>query len=215
MQTEDMLDNADDEAPNLNAGEFQKIFEGPASGPEADTDYGDGGLGSFQNELHELLGSGRSWTKVYACIDQVYRRKLYRPAYSSFTAWMKAEAKREGVSESGLWHKKSAGDFYKSWAAGRPYAPALDGIPEENINLVRKIAKEDPARDDELMESVATGSGPSTEELRHEWRRLRASADSKQQQAAKVPVALTCSDAATLKAAAAALRAAGFEVVAG
>lgn len=211
MQTEDMLDNADDEAPNLNAGEFQKIFEGPASGPEADTDYGDGGLGSFQNELHELLGSGRSWTKVYGCLDQVYRRKLYKLTHSSFSAWMKAEAKREGVSESGLWHKKSAGDFYKSWAAGRPDAPVLsDRISEENINLIRKIAKEDPARGDELMESLAAGFSPSTGELRREWRRFRAGENAQQ-----TPVALMCSDAATLEAAAAALRAAGFEVVAG
>lgn len=196
-----------DEAPDLAAP--QKTPEALAS-----EHRGAESSGSLEGELHGLLAS-RSWTKVYACIDQVYRRKLYRPAYSSFTAWMKAEAKRAGVAESALWHKKSAGDFYKAWAAGRPDAPALDSIPEENINLVRKIAKEDSARADALMESVATGSGPSTEELRREWRRLRASTGSskqQQQQTAKTPVALTCSDAATLEAAAEALRAAGFEV---
>lgn len=133
-------------------------------------------LERIEAELHELIGSGgRTWVRVYELLDRVHARKLYEPGFRSFSAWLRAEARREGVAESLLWHRKSAGDFYSEWKAANPGAPALadgEGLSEDNLNLVRKIAKVDAGRADALMSEMVAG-GLSTKELRREWREMR------------------------------------------
>lgn len=190
------------------------------------------GLEEIQDELHELLGrGGRTWVRVYELISRVHREKLYKPEHKSFSAWLKAEAAREGVAESILWHRKSAGDFYAKWAAGRPDAPTLaagEGLSEENLNLVRKIAKAAPERADELMGEMV-GNGLSTKELRREWREMRAAgpepvgeapeghAEEREAprlaaRASKQGLSVSCADAEAFEAVLAAIRAAGIEV---
>ena len=132
-------------------------------------------LAEITEELHVLLKEHRSWVRVYDLISHVHAEKLYRPDYRSFSAWLKAEAQREGVAESLLWHRKSAGDFYNKWAARQENAPSLaegSRLSEENLNLVRKIYAKDPERGDELMREIVE-NGLSTKMLRHEWRNLR------------------------------------------
>lgn len=147
-----------------------------APGPEAEQADG---LEAVQAELHELLkGDGRTWVRVYELVSRVYKEQLYRPAFRSFSAWVRSLSEREGVSEGTIWHRKSAGDFYVEWARGRDGAPALaDGerLSEDNLNLVRKIAKADPGRGDELMAEMVD-KGLSTKELRREWREVRSQA---------------------------------------
>lgn len=130
-------------------------------------------------ELHRLLGQGgRAWVRVYQLIDRVKRERLFKPEFNSFSGWVKAEAARSGCSESLLWHRKSAGDFYSKWAETAPDAPPLevaDKVSEENVELVRKIAAKAPERGDELMRRLVA-EGLSTKELRGEWRSLRAPA---------------------------------------
>lgn len=192
------------------------------------------GLEEIQEELHELLGrGGRTWVRVYELISRVHREKLYKPEHKSFSAWIKAEAAREGVAESILWHRKSAGDFYAKWAEGRPDVPTLaagDGLSEENLNLVRKIAKAAPDRADELMGEMV-GGGLSTKELRREWREVRATGDGRataeaapekrdetqgaarpSARASRSGLSVSCADADAFEAVLAALRAAGIEV---
>ena len=192
------------------------------------------GLEEIQEELHELLGrGGRTWVRVYELISRVHREKLYKPRYKSFSAWLKAEAAREGVAESILWHRKSAGDFYAKWAEGRHDAPTLaagEGLSEENLNLVRKIAKAAPERADELMGEMV-GGGLSTKELRREWREVRATGEGPataapspeerdetreaarpSARASRSGLSVSCADADAFEAVLAALRAAGIEV---
>ena len=133
-------------------------------------------IAEITEELHFLLKESRSWVRVYELISQVKTRQLYRPDYRSFSAWLKAEAEREGVAESLLWHRKSAGDFYSKWAAQQEGAPSLsDGstLSEDNLNLVRKIYAKNQERGDELMRELVE-NGLSTKALRQEWRDLRA-----------------------------------------
>ncbi len=193
------------------------------------------GLEEIQEELRELLGrGGRTWVRVYELISRVHREKLYKPRYKSFSAWLKAEAAREGVAESILWHRKSAGDFYAKWAEGRHDAPTLaagEGLSEENLNLVRKIAKVAPERADELMGEMV-GGGLSTKELRREWREVRATGEGPataapspeerdetreaarpSARASRSGLSVSCADADAFEAVLAALRAAGIEVL--
>lgn len=160
-----------------------------------------------------LGGSGkRTWVGVYELIARVEEKELYRPDFKSFTAWIEEEARQEGVAESLLWHRKSAGDFYREWAKGKD-APALaDGerLSEENLNIVRKIAKIDPERGDELMDAMVQ-HGLSTKELRREWRELRDGDAPMKVTASSGSLAYTCGSRAAFDAVAAALKAAGIE----
>lgn len=184
------------------------------------------GLAAVQEELHELLGAGgRTWVRVYELISRVSREQLYKPDYKSFSAWIKAEAKREGVAESILWHRKSAGDFYNAWASNRENVPTLaagDKLSEDNLNLVRKITKANPDRGNELMEKIIS-EGLSTQELRKEWRETRKAKTApvgnenvpdKQHaaSASKASLSISCVDAETFTAVINALTKAGIDV---
>lgn len=179
-------------------------------------------ISSIHDELHCLLGDGnRTWVRVYELISHVNEKELYKPDYKSFSAWMRAEAKREGVSESILWHRKSAGDFYKRWADGKEDAPTLaegERLSEDNLNLVRKIAKIDPSRGDELMYEMID-DGLSTKMLRNEWRAVRSresgedgTYDPRTCHADPVGRMISCSDSGTFEEIVNVLRSAGYEV---
>jgi ATP-dependent DNA helicase PIF1 len=183
-----------------------------------------GSLGAIQRELHRLLGSGkRTWVRVYELIARVEEKELYRPDFKSFTAWIEEEARQEGVAESLLWHRKSAGDFYREWAKGKDAPLLADGekLSEENLNIVRKIAKLDPERGDELMDEMVR-EGLSTKELRKEWREQRREATASEKepnagkgqpcQAESSTLRLICPDQATFAHALEVLRAAGMEI---
>ena len=183
-----------------------------------------GSLGAIQRELHRLLGSGkRTWVRVYELIARVEEKELYRPDFKSFTAWIEEEARQEGVAESLLWHRKSAGDFYREWAKGKDAPLLADGekLSEENLNIVRKIAKLDPERGDELMDEMVR-EGLSTKELRKEWREQRREATASEKepdagkgqpcQAESSTLRLICPDQATFTHALEVLRAAGMEI---
>ena len=176
-------------------------------------------------ELHRLLGQGgRAWVRVYQLIDRVKRENLFKPDFNSFSAWIKAEAARSGVSESLLWHRKSAGDFYSRWAERVADAPALelaDKVSEENVELVRKISAMEPERGDALMRKLVT-EGLSTKELRSEWRTVRGPSNPKppaktsdDQASAEVhgdTLTIAFGDEGSMAAAVKALEAAGFHL---
>lgn len=96
---------------------------------------------SIHDELMGLFKQGgRSWVEVYALMEHVSEAELYRPEYNSFSAWLKDEAARCGISESLLWHRKSAGDFYKKWADGKSDVPSLaegEHLSELNLHIWR------------------------------------------------------------------------------
>ena len=186
-------------------------------------------LGSVQRELHRLLGDGgRTWVRVYELVDLVREKELYRPDFRSFSAWVKEEARREGVTESVLWHRRSAGDFYRAWASRHPDAPELGDaqhLSEDNLNLVRKISQVDAERGDELMREMIE-RGLSTKRLRAELRERKreAAAAAEAGPAATQPtvpvrcersgsrVTMTFPDADTIERAYALLRDGGIEL---
>lgn len=228
---------ADDEVPGPPEPKpkTEPREEAALTAPEPEAERTDG-LEAVQAELHELLkGDGRTWVRVYELVSRVYKEQLYRPAFRSFSAWVRSLSKREGVSEGTIWHRKSAGDFYVEWARGRDDAPALaDGerLSEDNLNLVRKIAKADPGRGDELMAEMVD-RGLSTKELRREWREVRSQATPEPAtepapaaEAAPQPAApaarasrsalsVSCADADAFEAVLRALEAAGIAVEVG
>ena len=151
----------------------------------------------------------------------VSENELYKLEYSSFSAWLKDEAARCGVTETLLWQRKSAGDFYHEWARGKTGVPSLeDGkhLSELNLNLVRKIAKIDPFRGDELMYEMID-AGLSTKMLRNEWRTVRNHEGGegiedtpKTCHVDAVGRKISCSDSGTFEEIVNVLRSAGYEV---
>lgn len=181
---------------------------------------------SCTSSIHDELASlfrqgGRSWVPVYLLMRDVSENELYKPEYSSFSAWLKDEAARCGVTETLLWQRKSAGDFYYEWSSGKTGVPSLeDGkhLSELNLNLVRKIAKIDPSRGDELMYEMIE-AGLSTKMLRSEWRAVRSHEDgkgigdaTKTCYADAVGRKISCSDSETFEEIVNILRSAGYEV---
>lgn len=68
---------------------------------------------SCTSSIHDELASlfrqgGRSWVPVYLLMRDVSENELYKPEYSSFSAWLKDEAARCGVTETLLWQRKSS-----------------------------------------------------------------------------------------------------------
>lgn len=124
-------------------------------------------------------------------------------------------------SETLLWQRKSAGDFYLEWASGKTGVPSLeDGkhLSELNLNLVRKITKIDPSRGDELMYEMID-AGLSTKMLRNEWRAVRSRESGKSIDDAprtchadSVERKISCSDSETFEEIVNVLRSAGYEV---
>lgn len=177
---------------------------------------------SIHDELASLFRQGgRSWVPVYLLMRDVSENELYKPEYSSFSAWLKDEAARCGVTETLLWQRKSAGDFYHEWSSGKTGVPSLeDGkhLSELNLNLVRKIAKIDPSRGDELMYEMIE-AGLSTKMLRSEWRAVRSHEDgkgigdaTKTCYADAVGRKISCSDSETFEEIVNILRSTGYEV---
>ena len=177
---------------------------------------------SIHDELMGLFKQGgRSWVEMYALMEHVSEAELYRPKYNSFSAWLKDEAARCGVTETLLWQRKSAGDFYHEWSSGKTGVPSLeDGkhLSELNLNLVRKIAKIDPSRGDELMYEMIE-AGLSTKMLRSEWRAVRSRGSGKGIDGAPrtchadpVGRKISCSDSGTFEEIVNVLRSAGYEV---
>ena len=158
---------------------------------------------------------------VYLLMRDVSENELYKPEYSSFSAWLKDEAARCSVTETLLWQRKSAGDFYHEWSSGKTGVPSLeDGkhLSELNLNLVRKIAKIDPSRGDELMYEMID-AGLSTKMLRNEWRAVRSresgkGVDDAPRTCHADPVGrkISCSDSGTFEEIVNILRSAGYEV---
>ncbi len=227
-----------DEVPDLKTADGKPKEEAVAGGNAqvaSGNSHKKSDLEEIQEELHELLGrDGKAWVRVYELISRVRREKLYKPEHRSFSAWLRAEAEREGVAESTLWHRKSAGDFYTEWAGGRADAPTLaesEALSEENLNLVRKIAKVDAARGDVLMGEMVE-NGLSTKDLQREWREARATRRAAPEKAAEKAakaaeeretppatarasrsgLSVSCADADAFEAVLAAIRAAGIEV---
>ena len=128
-------------------------------------------LDEIQDELHAILRKKPMWGRVYRLIIHVERSGAYLEAgYRSFTAWLEAEAAREGVSPSLLWHRRSAGQFYEAWAEKNPGAPDLESpmlpqLNEGNLNLIRKTTSGDEARADEMIRCLINGS-MATKDLR-------------------------------------------------
>lgn len=151
--------------------ELRKDYTAKVEKTESERNPSSMSLDEIQDELHAILRKKPMWGRVYRLISHVERSGAYLEAgYRSFTAWLEAEAAREGVSPSLLWHRRSAGRFYETWAENNPGAPDLESpmlpqLNEGNLNLIRKTASGDEARADEMIHGLINGS-MTTKDLR-------------------------------------------------
>lgn len=146
---------------------------------------------------------------LYVCISHARHRSrsavLSAPRKGNRTQPIDCRVQRRASRDG-------AGDFYREWAKGKDAPLLADGekLSEENLNIVRKIAKLDPERGDELMNEMVR-EGLSTKELRKEWRELRDGDGPIKVTASSGSLAYTCGSRAAFDAVAAALKAAGIE----
>lgn len=163
----------------------------PVTGAKADQDGqaislvpGERGrrLSEVEEELHGILSRESSWARVYKLIRRVEVEGLWRDGgHRSFSAWVRAEAEREGVSTSLLWHRRSAGlewDRLADTVDGMPRpgdGDAPSALSEANLNLLRKIARHDEGGALSLAGALVDG-GAGHRDLVMAWSSMRARA---------------------------------------
>jgi len=123
-------------------------------------------LWGIERQLDMLLGSKDkySWPNVYRLMEQVEREGLYKAqGFISFTGWVKAMALRYKVHVSTLWSQKKAGKYYMAYECRMQRIGVIPvpmdelRISHENIVFIEKIAGDNEAMADDLLERVSNG----------------------------------------------------------
>lgn len=167
-------DNATPRPPEEGQGNENDLDEGAVASP----------LIEVERELHGILSRESSWTRVFELVRRVEVEELWRDAgCRSFSAWVNSYAEKEGVSTALLWHRRSAGLEWERLAdevegvpmPGDPDAPTA--LNEANLNLIRKISKQDGEGARKLAGELAVGKA-THKDLVRAWKAAKAPKDS-------------------------------------
>lgn len=140
-------------------------------------------LKTIEKELDQLISDDKkSWIKIYKLLETVEAQRLYATNYRSFTAWINSLSAKLKIHVSVLWSRKKAGKFYSEYlsrahAAGRSVTTlddtAAPSIPPESINYIDKIAGNNTAVADDLMDKLLNGD-LSRNQLKSAWETIKA-----------------------------------------
>lgn len=132
---------------------------------------------AVENELIDLLTQDKkNWVHIYRLMEQVEKEHAYTT--KSFTQWVNNLADKAKVHVSVLWARKKAGSVYDSYIqratqSGKCPKPLEDvKISPDNINLVSKIAGNNSAVADELLEKVINNELHRTD-LKKAWKEVK------------------------------------------
>lgn len=128
-----------------------------------------GGLMQIEQIEDEIIGYAKTgkygWTKIYRLMKEVEDNTLYkeRTDTPSFTAWLNSLADKLQVHKSLLWARLKAGRCYTEYEErakkqGKK-VPSLDtlAVSPDSINLCEKIAGNNSAEMDSLIDKVIAG----------------------------------------------------------
>lgn len=128
-----------------------------------------GGLMQIKQIEDEIIGYAKTgkygWTKIYRLMKKVEDDTLYRgdTGTPSFTAWLNSLADKLQVNKSLLWARLKAGRCYTEYEErakkrGKK-VPSLDtlAVSPDSINLCEKIAGNNSAEMDSLIDKVIAG----------------------------------------------------------
>lgn len=140
-------------------------------------------LNTIEKELDQLISEDKkSWIKIYRLLETVEMQRLYTTNYRSFTAWINSLSTKLKIHVSVLWSRKKAGKIYSEYlsrahAAGRSVTTlddtAAPSIPPESINYIDKIAGNNTAVADDLMDKLLNGD-LSRNQLKSAWETVKA-----------------------------------------
>lgn len=140
-------------------------------------------LNTIEKELDQLISEDKkSWIKIYRLLETVETQRLYTTNYRSFTAWINSLSTKLKIHVSVLWSRKKAGKIYSEYlsrahAAGRSVTTlddtAAPSIPPESINYIDKIAGNNTAVADDLMDKLLNGN-LSRNQLKSAWETVKA-----------------------------------------
>ena len=146
-------------------------FEEPLSLEETVAIDVDGfSIGKIENEICSLMKVGTTkWVELYRMIAKVEAEELYRPEFSTLSAWATNLAKRGGFILRELWRYKKSGEFYEGFvkrqvAAGRKVKTLETVVDEKKVfasprafETIRKIAGGDHEKEDHLISKLVKG----------------------------------------------------------
>lgn len=121
-------------------------------------------LADIEKELQSVIEEDKkSWIRAYELMAAVESEKLYKKDYTSYTQWVNKIAADMHVHVSLLWRRKKAGAFYSEYQKrmldkGKKVSmDDLQGISPDNLVLAERIAGNNTAVADQLIEKIQQG----------------------------------------------------------
>ena len=135
----------------------------------------------IEQEFSRLLRDEKNrWVEMYRLIDKVEKLQIWRQAGErSFTAWVKNMAVKCNIHESVIWQKKKAGAVYTAYMerieakGGTALDPTHVTIPSESLELINKIAQNNVAVADDLINKSIAGT-MTRDDLRQTWQTAKS-----------------------------------------
>lgn len=136
-------------------------------------------LNNTEKKLIILISTNKkAWVEIYILLKLIESKKLWLATNNSFSAWLKAFAKRIKISESLLWHNRQAGKFYEEYLqrANKKNieVPSLRNLKValENLNLIERIANQNTIIADKLIGNLIEQK-ISQKELKATWNTIK------------------------------------------
>jgi len=130
----------------------------------------------IESELLKLLADDqRHWVRIADLMMMVDSNKLYKPQYTSFTAWVNSMSEKSGTHVSLFWKRLKAGRSYKRFselvAKKGENVPTLEesNLSAEVLELIEKIA----GKDDKILcdlTSKAISGDLQKKDLQQAWK---------------------------------------------
>lgn len=149
-------------------------------------------LERIEEDLARIIRKDKaSWVELYRLMQQVQDNELWRAGgHRSFTMWVTALAKRNGIHISLLWKRKNAGAIY----AGYQERAAEKGketvemeslkVSPDNFELVKRISQGNLVEQDKLIDKVVNQE-LTRKDLKSTWNTVQALKNSQGNEAAR------------------------------
>lgn len=118
-------------------------------------------LETLEKKLTTIIKKDKkNWVNLYLMLDNIQTNELWKPAYKSFTAWLKTFCINNKIAESIIWREKKAGKVYNAYAQyqlsqGKEVIPIEKAnIGVESLVLIDEISKGDAFKRNNLIEQT-------------------------------------------------------------
>lgn len=142
-------------------------------------------LKKAEDILDDILSEKKSsWVAVYTVLKNVQRYELFTgEGYSSFTAWVRAYAKKSAVSTQTLWKYHKSGHYFEEIQndiekQGKKLDVDPSALSPDGVAIISRMARNNSREGAALMKKLADGELPRGK-LTQLWRAKRAALEAR------------------------------------